>query len=114
MAERGELPFSPWWLVVAAANAGLGLAFVALLGAAVFLRSPMFSAFPPLVGEYYGLEHSSTNFALLYTGKLWGGVGGGVVASALVASAGWTPTVLGGAALVSLAGLLTLLLRPVE
>jgi OFA family oxalate/formate antiporter-like MFS transporter len=101
-------------LAVAAGTSGFGAAFVALIAASIFFRSPMFSVFPPLVGEYYGRTHSSTNYALLYSGKLWGGVGAGVVASLLVATVGWNATFLGGAVLAVLAGIATLFLRPVD
>ncbi len=100
-------------LAVAAGQVGLEVAFVVLIATAIFFRSPMFSVFPPLVGEYYGRPHSSTNYALLYSGKLWGGIGAGVVASLLVAAVGWNATFLGGAVLAVVAGASTFLLRPV-
>ncbi len=99
---------------VVAAEAGLGIAVIAALSAMVFLRSPVFSVFPPLVGDYFGPASSSTNFALLYSGKLWGGVGGGLVASFLIGTVGWSATFLGGAVLVALAGVATFFLRPTE
>ncbi|WP_262174732.1 OFA family MFS transporter [Haloarcula laminariae] len=99
---------------VLAAEAGVGIAVIAALAAMVFLRSPVFSVFPPLVGDYFGPRRSSTNFALLYSAKLWSGVGGGIVASSLIGSVGWSATFLGGAALVVLAGLATFFLRPTE
>ena len=99
---------------VVAAEAGMGVAVIAALAAMVFLRSPVFSVFPPLVGDYFGPARSSTNFALLYSGKLWGGVGGGVMASFLIDTAGWSATFLGGAVLVALAGVATFFLRPTE
>lgn len=101
-------------LGVAAGEAGLGVAFLALVSVAAVLRTPAFSVFPALVGEYWGETHSSSNYAVLYTAKLWGGLGGGVVASALVAGIGWTPTFLGGAVMVAAAGALTTQLRPVS
>jgi OFA family oxalate/formate antiporter-like MFS transporter len=101
-------------LAVGAGTLGVDVAFVGLVAAAIFFRSPMFSVFPPLVGEYYGRRHSSTNYALLYSGKLWGGVGAGVVASLLVATVGWNATFLGGAVVAVLAGASTFFLRPVS
>ena len=105
-------------LVLAAAvplgEMGAGVAFVAALGAAAFFRSPVFSVVPALVGEYYGPARSSENYALLYTAKVWGGVGGGVVASGLIADVGWEATFLIGAAAMTAVGLLAGLLRPVE
>jgi len=97
-----------------AAAAGGALVFVALITAAAFFRSPAFSVFPSLVGDYYGTEHSSENYAALYSAKLWGGVAGGTVASALVVRLGWSPTFLLGAALIAVAGVLIGFLRPVD
>lgn len=92
---------------VVAAEAGMGIAVIVALAMMVFLRSPVFSVFPPLVGDYFGSARSSTNFALLYSGKLWAGVGGGVMASSFIDTVGWSATFLGGAVLVILAGLAT-------
>jgi OFA family oxalate/formate antiporter-like MFS transporter len=93
---------------------GLGTAFVGLIAVAAFFRSPIFSVFPSLVGDYYGTNHSSENYAALYSGKLWGGVVGGTVTSGLVVSLGWNPTFQLGAGLLVLAGVATAFLRPVE
>ncbi|MFB6295684.1 MAG: MFS transporter [Halobacteriales archaeon] len=93
---------------------GLGVAFVGLIAAAAFFRSPVFSVFPSIVGDYYGAGHSSENYAALYSGKLWGGVVGGAVTSGLIVSFGWNPTFRLGAALLVLAGVATAFLRPVE
>ncbi|PSP79396.1 oxalate:formate antiporter [Halobacteriales archaeon QS_1_68_20] len=99
---------------VLAAEAGLGVGFLALVAAAAFFRSPPFAVFPGIVGDYYGRAHSSENYAVLYSAKLWGGVGGGVAASALVVAVGWSRAFALGAVLVILAGLATTSLRPVE
>jgi OFA family oxalate/formate antiporter-like MFS transporter len=99
---------------VAVAAGGLGPAFVALIAASSAFRSPAFSVFPSLVGDYYGTSHSSENYALLYSSKLWGGVVGGVVTSALIVGYGWTPTFLGGAVLLVVAGVGIAFLRPVD
>jgi len=97
-----------------AGEAGHGWLFVGLLGAAAFFRSPVFSVTPALVGDYYGQARSSQNYALLYTAKVWGGIGGGVVASALIATVGWSNSFLLGAVGMSAVGLLSGLLRPVD
>ena len=93
---------------------GSPLGFLACIGAAALFRSPPFSVFPAIVGEFYGERFSSENYAALYTGKLFGGVFGGTVASALVVSLGWSESFLLGAGAATVAGLLMLLLRPVE
>ncbi|MEF8851637.1 MAG: MFS transporter [Haloarculaceae archaeon] len=93
---------------------GAAWAFVALAGAAALFRSPAFSVFPTLVGEYYGRARSSENYALVYTAKIPGSVFGGTVASGLVVSLGWTDSFLLAAAALSVAGLATAFLRPPE
>lgn len=98
--------------VVLAAGWGSDIGFVALVGAAAFFRSPVFAIFPALVGEYYGEQHSSTNYAALYSGKLWGGVLGGAVASGLVVTIGWAATFIVGAGVVATGGVAALALRP--
>jgi OFA family oxalate/formate antiporter-like MFS transporter len=99
--------------LVTVAEAGLTPAFVAFAAAAAFLRAPPYSIFPSLVGEYYGQAHSSANYAVLYSAKLWGGVAGGTVASGLVVSIGWDATFLLGGVLILAAGLATFFLRPI-
>jgi OFA family oxalate/formate antiporter-like MFS transporter len=98
---------------VAVGAAGIDLAFVVFIGLAAMFRSPSFAVLPAMVGEYYGPAHSSENYAALYTAKLWGGLGGGVVASLAVVTVGWNSAFLGGAALVVAAGVATLFVRPV-
>jgi OFA family oxalate/formate antiporter-like MFS transporter len=100
--------------VTLVANEGLGTPFIALIAAAAFFRSPIFSVFPSLVGDYYGTTHSSENYALLYSAKLWGGVVGGTVTSGLIVNIGWNPTFQLGAGLLVVAGLATTFLRPVQ
>jgi OFA family oxalate/formate antiporter-like MFS transporter len=97
---------------VAAGAMGSGIAFVILLGVAAFFRSPAFAIFPVLVGEYYGQRHSSTNYAALYTAKIWGALFGGAVASTLVIGLGWTATFSLAAGVAVIAGVATFLLRP--
>jgi len=91
-----------------------GLLFVAFLGAAAFFRSPVFSITPALVGEYYGTARSSENYAALYTAKVWGGVGGGFLASVLIATVGWSSVFVGGGLALIAVGLLTTRLEPVD
>jgi len=99
---------------VALGGDGVAIGFVALVGAAAFFRTPMFAVFPSLVAEYYGRTYSSENYAALYTGKLFGGVFAGTVASALVISIGWSASFALGAVLIALAGVVVAFLRPVE
>ncbi|KPN29922.1 oxalate/formate antiporter family transporter [Halolamina pelagica] len=99
---------------VALGAQGIATGFVALVGAAAFFRTPMFAVFPNLVADYYGRRYSSENYAALYTAKLFGGVFGGTVASALVLVIGWSASFLLGAALAVLSGIAVTFLRPVE
>jgi OFA family oxalate/formate antiporter-like MFS transporter len=92
---------------------GFPAAFVGLIAAASFFRSPAFAVFPSLVGDYYGTGHSSENYAALYSAKLWGGVIGGTVTSALIVDFGWQATFLSGAVLLVAAGIGIAFLRPV-
>ncbi|MFB6361688.1 MAG: MFS transporter, partial [Halobacteriales archaeon] len=89
---------------VGVGSAGRGQLFVALIGVAAFFRSPAFAIFPVLVGEYYGERHSSTNYAALYTSKIWGAVLGGAVASGAVVVIGWSPAFLLAAAIAVAGG----------
>jgi OFA family oxalate/formate antiporter-like MFS transporter len=98
--------------LIAAGEAGSGVTFVALVMAAMFFSSPLYVYFPALVADYYGAEFSSSNYAVLYTAKVGGGVVAGTVAGFLVAAFGWVPTFAVGGGLAVAAGLAALLLRP--
>ncbi|MEZ3144498.1 OFA family MFS transporter [Halobaculum sp. MBLA0143] len=94
------------------ARAGRPLAFVAAVIVATFFWSPQYTLFPSVVGDYYGREHSSANYALLYSGKMWGGVFGGAVVGWVVGAASWSVAFAVGGALAILAGVGALALRP--
>lgn len=90
-------------------NTALG--FLAAVVIATFFWSPQYTLFPSVVGDYFGQKHSSANYALLYSGKVWGGVFGGGVAGWLVTVTDW-PTAFGvGGVLALVAGLGALILR---
>lgn len=91
---------------------GMPAIFVGAVVVATFFWSPKYTLFPSVVAEYYGTEHSSANYALLYSGKMWGGVLGGTVTGVLVTSMGWNQTFLLGGLLAILAGIAALGLRP--
>jgi len=99
---------------VLAGEAGLDYVFAVGIAAAAFFRTPVFAVFPALVAEYYGTARSSENYALLYTAKLWGGLGAGAVASAVVAVTGWSAAFLAAAGILAAAGLAMTALRPYE
>ncbi|MCO8246482.1 MFS transporter [Haladaptatus sp. AB643] len=94
--------------LVVSGGMGLQWVFVALAWLTMFFRAPSFSILPGLVGEYYGEEYSSENYAVMLTAKLWGGIYGGVVASLLVIRIGWSPTFLLSAGLAFVAGVAAL------
>ncbi|UPV99410.1 OFA family MFS transporter [Halorussus gelatinilyticus] len=87
------------------------LGFLAAVVIATFFWSPQYTLFPSVVGDYYGQQHSSTNYALLYSGKMWGGVFGGGVTGWLVSQTSWPVAFALGGALAVLAGLGAFLLR---
>ncbi|MFB6303553.1 MAG: OFA family MFS transporter [Haloferacaceae archaeon] len=100
------------WAVVWFGTRGASLGFVGSVVVATFFWSPQYTLFPSLVGDYYGETHSSANYALLYSGKMWGGVFGGAVAGWLVVRIGWADAFLVGGGLAVAAGVAALLLRP--
>ena len=98
--------------VVWFASRGNAVGFVAAVVVATFFWSPQYTLFPSLMGDYYGEVHSSANYALLYSGKMWGGVFGGALTAWLATVLGWVQTFALGGALALLAGVAALLLRP--
>jgi OFA family oxalate/formate antiporter-like MFS transporter len=95
-------------------RAGNRWAFVAAVVVAVFFWSPQYALFPSLVGDYYGSRHSSANYALLYSAKMWGGVFGGVLVGWLVTLIGWDWAFAVGGVGAFAAGVVALLLSPPE
>jgi OFA family oxalate/formate antiporter-like MFS transporter len=85
-------------------------AFVAAVFIATFFWSPQYTLFPSVVGDYYGREHSSANYAFLYSGKMWGGLFGGAVTGFLVTALSWETTFVLGGVLAIAAGMAALLL----
>ena len=98
--------------LVAAGRADRPVAFVALVLAAIAFSSPLYVYFPALLSDYYGAAFSSSNYAVLYTAKVGGGVVAGTLAGYLAGTAGWGPTFALGGVLAAGAGLAALALRP--
>jgi OFA family oxalate/formate antiporter-like MFS transporter len=98
--------------VVEFARIGTTLAFLLSVVVATFFWSPQYTLFPSIVADFYGEARSSANYALLYSGKMWGGVFGGAVAGWAVTVVGWPTTFQIGGALAVGAGLAAVLLRP--
>jgi len=97
--------------VVWFAQRGSTVGFLAAVVVATFFWSPQYTLFPSLVGDYYGERHSSANYALLYSGKMWGGLFGGAVAGWLVAATDWSTAFTTGGVLALAAGLAALVLE---
>ncbi len=72
----------------------------------------MYVYFPDIVAEYYGVKHSLSNYAVLYTAKVGGGIFAGTVTGGLVTSVGWIPTFALGSGLALAAGIGAFVLRP--
>lgn len=98
--------------VVWFARSGNGLGFIAAVVVATFFWSPQYTLFPSLVGDYYGEAHSSGNYAIVYSGKVWGGLFGGTAIGWLVSLTGWQFSFAIGGSLAVCGGLASLLLRP--
>ncbi|KDE57571.1 MFS transporter [Halostagnicola sp. A56] len=100
------------FLLVWFGQTGSGLGFILAVIIATFFWSPQFALFPSIVGDYYGQAQSSTNYALVYLGKVGGGIAGGVLAGVLITMTSWTMTFLIGGMLAVIAGFSAILLRP--
>ncbi|WP_435194596.1 OFA family MFS transporter [Natronomonas sp. EA1] len=97
--------------VVGFSQTGTTVGFLAAVVLATFFWSPQYTLFPSLVADYYGESNSSANYALLYSGKMWGGVFGGAVAAWVVTQVGWSLTFQLGGVLALLSGIAALALR---
>lgn len=93
------------------ADAGSEIGVVVAVIIATFFWSPQFALFPSLVGDYYGQVNSSSNYALVYLGKVGGGIFSGAVAGWLITVTSWSTTFLIAGALAILAGLGAVVLR---
>ena len=93
-------------------NLGNSIGFIVSVFVATFFWSPQYTLFPSVIADYYGSLNSSANYALLYSGKVWGGIFGGTVAGSLVIMTGYTTTFLIAAGLALFAGGISLFIRP--
>lgn len=99
-------------VIVFFARLGSGVAYIISVAIAVFFWSSQFSLFPGLVGDYFGAKGSSTNYAFLYSGKMWGGVFGGGVVAWLIGILGWDIAFLIGGILALAGGIAGVFLKP--
>ena len=93
---------------------GTTVGFLGAVVLAAFFEGTQYTLFPSVVGDYYGQAHSSTNYAVLYSAKMVGGVFGGTVVGWLVVTTSWSMTFLVGGILAVGAGLGAVVLRPPE
>lgn len=98
--------------LIGAGIGGASIVFIVLVMAAMFFSSPLYVYFPAIIADYYGAEHSSGNYAVLYTAKIGGGVFAGTVTGVLVATFGWVPAFAIGGGLAMAAGVGATVLRP--
>jgi MFS family permease len=83
-------------------------AFLTGFGGGAFY--PLFAAIVP---DYFGENYNASNYGLVYSAKLFGGVGGGGIAAALVEKAGYSGAyILAGCIAFVSAGLVLLLRQP--
>jgi MFS family permease len=107
LAIAGVAQFGVWYAGTAQ-NLGLFMFFALVTGFGSGAFYPLFAAIVP---DYFGENNNAQNYGLVYSAKLFGGVGGGGIAAALVEKWGYggTYTLAGCIALVS--ALIVLLLR---
>ena len=60
------------------------LLFVALVFIATLLGGAPFALYPAIIGDYYGIHYSTTNYGLTYTAKSWAGLVSGWLSGYLV------------------------------
>src|SRR5439155_6330155 len=89
-------------------NEWLFMIFAFINGFATGAFYPMFAA---LVPDYFGENNNASNYGLVYSAKLVGGVGGTGLAAGLVTDWGYTGTYILAGCIALFAALLTLLLR---
>lgn len=76
-----------------------------------FAGGAFYPLFAMLVPDYFGENNNASNYGLVYSAKLVGGVGGGGVAATVVTSWGYTGAYVLAGCVALLSALLTLLLR---
>lgn len=109
-----------WVLVIAAVaqfgvlysgnthNQTLFLVFAFLTG---FGGGAFYPLFASLVPDYFGENHNASNYGLVYSAKLVGGVGGGGLAAGIVSAWGYSGAYILAGGIALLSALLTLFLR---
>jgi MFS family permease len=76
-----------------------------------FAGGAFYPLFAMLVPDYFGENNNASNYGLVYSAKLVGGVGGGGVAASVVTAWGYTGAYLVAGSIALFSALLTLFLR---
>jgi MFS family permease len=91
-----------------------GTLFTVTLVLTFFTWGEVFSLFPSLVGDYFGADHSSSNYSFLYSAKGVAAIVGGGLAALLFEKFGsWSAAFYGSAVLALISGMLALVLKRV-
>ncbi|MEM0034479.1 MAG: MFS transporter [Saccharolobus sp.] len=86
--------------------------FLALIFIIAFTWGPLFSLFPPTIGDYYGPKYSGTNYGITYTAKALAGIFAGYGASVLFTNYGIKETLVITGLMAIGAAILALTLKP--
>lgn len=62
------------------------LLFIGIICLIGLFWGPIFTFFPSITADYFGRQHSTTNYGITYTAKAWGGLFGGYIVAWLVTS----------------------------
>ncbi len=64
----------------------IDLLFIGVICLIGLFWGPIFTFFPSITADYFGRQHSTTNYGITYTAKAWGGLFGGYIVAWLVTS----------------------------
>lgn len=92
-------------LIVLSSILGLSAGFLGAVVFASFFQGTQYTLVPSLMAGYFGDEHSSANYAIVYLMEIGGGVFGGIGVGWLAPTVGWSTTFALGGALGILAAL---------
>lgn len=99
-------------LVVLTSVSDLSAGFFGAVVFAGFFQGTQYTLVPSLMAGYFGDEHSSANYAVVYLMEIGGGVFGGIGVGWLVPTIGWSTTFVLGGLLGLVAALGAVRLRP--
>jgi OFA family oxalate/formate antiporter-like MFS transporter len=92
-----------------------GTLFTITLILTFFTYGEVFSLFPSLVGDYFGADHSTSNYSFMYSAKGMASIIGGGLAAVLFEKFGsWSAAFYGSALLALVSGVMALVLRRVK